>query len=293
MAYTVITVSASQLKDDGSNVGLEYEFDDAVSALLNESITSIEIQVADHQRRKGQIYELALTYDVGAVTIANPFQLLSFTGINQEDAQDLAAAFRTTNPTYFFAEPIYRYIPQLAPANGHPHVVFQIYSADSTAVSNWNIGGGSTSEPGALGDTVAVIGSNVSSSTFANGIAYTPIAKNATEQYVEFEFVANKAGTLKIGLNYSMSVSDAGDVVLGLESSNLAAGDDPTAALDDKGNTTVTPGTGTTVKNTDLTYGSYSIADGDYVYCKLSRKNVAGDTHTGDMRILGITVEIE
>lgn len=157
MAYTVITVSAEQLKSGITPTGLEDRTNAALAALLNDAITSVQIQAGEKQRRGGKIFEIGLTYDVGAVVIANPFRLVTFTGATQAAAQALATAYRAANPTYFFSEPYYRYIQEFAPATTQPHVIFQFYSEDATAEDNWQVGGGGGGGAALTADVTAAL----------------------------------------------------------------------------------------------------------------------------------------
>lgn len=159
-------------------------------------------------------------------------------------------------------------------------------------------GGGGASTPGGVGgavQTVPVVDSNVDPTSYGtSGIGYTPLAKNATEQYITFEAVAPATGTLKLSLIYAMSASNGGDVVLAVDTLKVADTGDPNGALTAGSNRTFTPGTGTTRKTATVTQVAelnISVTAGDHVYAKVTRKNVAGDTHTGSMNVFGVRVE--
>lgn len=146
---------------------------------------------------------------------------------------------------------------------------------------------------GGVASSVQALASLVASSAYAAGNPYVPLAKNATEQYVAFDLIAPQAGTLKITLLYAPSASNGGDVVFELDYLKVSAAGDPNAAITTQSSFTFTPGTGATLKtvgqDTQATLG-ITVAAGDYVYLKLSRKNAGGDTHTGSMNVVGIKV---
>lgn len=146
---------------------------------------------------------------------------------------------------------------------------------------------------GAFAQQAEVIVSLVADSTYATSSRrYIPIAKNATEQYVQFQFRASKAGTVSVKLSYAMSVSEANAVVIKVSSSSVADAGNVDAALTAGASTTFTPGTGQTRKTFTLNT-AVVVAEGDSVIIRLTRSNVAGDTHTGTFNVLEAMVTMD
>ncbi len=142
--------------------------------------------------------------------------------------------------------------------------------------------------------SVWYFGSNVAGSTYAtSGVPYTPLAKNATEQYVTWDVVAPQAGYIDLLLIYAMSVANSGDVVLELDYIKLSDGSDPNGSLSTQSSFTFTPGSATTRKSvgsdTQATL-RIQVAAGDHVLLKLSRKNSGSDTHTGTFNIESVRI---
>lgn len=157
-------------------------------------------------------------------------------------------------------------------------------------------GGGAGTDGADGGGSVQVVGSNVSSSSYGtSGVVYTPLAKNATEQYVVFQVQAWKTGTLALTVKYAMSAANAGDVALECDYGKTTDAGDPNAALTTQASFTVTPGAQTTQKHidntTDATLG-IAVTAGDVLIVKLTRKNIAGDTHTGTFNLIDIRAAI-
>lgn len=142
--------------------------------------------------------------------------------------------------------------------------------------------------------SVEVVNSNVAATAYAtSGVPYTPLAKNATEQYVTTEMVAPETGTLCFRLVYAMSVSNGGDVAFSVSKAVTTAGADPDTALTVSSTVTFTPGAGALLKTLDYADQSVlgmAVTAEDHVFVKIMRKNVAGDTHTGSLNLLGIGV---
>ena len=154
-------------------------------------------------------------------------------------------------------------------------------------------GGGSSSGAGGGGSqTVWYFNSNIASSAYAAGTPYVPLAKNATEQYVTFDIVAPATGTLTLTILYAMSAANSGDVALELDYCKTAVGGDPNAAITSQASFTFTPGAVTTMLSKTHATLALAVTAADHLFLKLSRKNVAGDTHTGSMNILAIRAEV-
>lgn len=153
-------------------------------------------------------------------------------------------------------------------------------------------GGSSTGAGGGGSQTVWYFNSNVVSSAYAAGTPYVPLAKNATEQYVTFDLVAPSTGTLTMTLIYAMSAALSGDVALELDYKKSAVGDDPNAAITTQPSFTFTPGAVSTVLNKTHATFAIAVTAGDHLFVKITRKNVAGDTHTGTVNVLGVRPEV-
>lgn len=154
-------------------------------------------------------------------------------------------------------------------------------------------GGSSSSGAGGGGSqSVWYFNSNIASSAYAAGTPYVPLAKNATEQYITFDLVAPQTGTLTLTLVYAMSAANSGDIALELDYKKSAVGDDPNAALTTQSSFTFTPGTVTTVLTKTHATMALSATAGDHFFFKLTRKNIAGDTHTGTVNVLGMRLEV-
>lgn len=145
---------------------------------------------------------------------------------------------------------------------------------------------------GGFAQALQAMNSNVAASAYAAGSPYTPLAKNATEQYVTFDLVAPQAGTIKLTLIYAPSVSNGGDMVFELDYKLTTAGGDPNAAITTQSSFTITPGTGATLKSATHSTMQIVVAAGDHLFLKLSRKNSGSDTHTGSANVLGIRAEM-
>lgn len=141
------------------------------------------------------------------------------------------------------------------------------------------------------GETVWYFSSNVASTAYAAGTPYTPLAKNATEQYVTFDIVAAWTGTVKMTLIYAMSADNSGDVALECDYAKTTAAGDPNAALTTQASFTFTPGSGATLKSKSDATLQIAVTAGDHLFIKITRKNVAGDTHTGSLNLLGVRLE--
>ncbi len=151
------------------------------------------------------------------------------------------------------------------------------------------IGMALSGQPGGGSQTVWYFGSNVAGSAYAtSGVPYTPLAKNATEQYVTWDVVAPSSGNLDITLIYAMSVANGGAVVLELDYLKLSDGSDPNGSLTSQSSFTFTPGSVTTRLSVGPSTQStlrIAVSAGDHLFFKLSRKNSGSDTHTGNFNI--------
>lgn len=147
MSFTVLTLSAETLKDGLTPNGIEGEVNAALSTVLDKVVRRVDAQIDDKQRRAGRIISVSLSIDTAAsaTTLLAPYRLVTFTGRTVQEAQSNAATYRAAYPSFFFAEPIYWYIEEFAPAVSSPHVVFQFYSTDgANGPDNWVATGGST-----------------------------------------------------------------------------------------------------------------------------------------------------
>lgn len=146
------------------------------------------------------------------------------------------------------------------------------------------------------GGSIEIYSSNVAMTAYGtSGVSYTPLAKNATEQYVQFMLTAWKTGSLEISLKYAMSASNAGDVALSVAHVEAGDGESPNGALTEEATFTITPGSNTTLHTVDSgddATMAIAVTAGDVCVVKIRRKNVGGDTHTGDFNVVDIRVEI-
>lgn len=161
-------------------------------------------------------------------------------------------------------------------------------TTDSDVTGIGGAGGVAAAAASPLANTVELLTSNVASTSHANGVTYIPLAKAATEEYVQYSFKAAGAGTTSVEVTYAMSASNGGNVVLVATQGAYAAGEDHTAALATGETFTITPGTGTTEKEATCAL-LLSVEDGDYVVVRLTRDNVVGDTHTGTFNVLAVS----
>lgn len=152
-----------------------------------------------------------------------------------------------------------------------------------------NIGTALSGQAGGGSQSVWYFGSNVAGSTYAtSGVPYTPLAKNATEQYVTWDAVAPASGNFDLTLIYAMSVANSGDVVLELDYARISDGSDPNGSLTTQSSFTFTPGSATTRKSVGPATQStlrITVAGGDHLMFKLTRKNSGSDTHTGTLNL--------
>lgn len=134
-----------------------------------------------------------------------------------------------------------------------------------------------------------LVNSNVASSAYANGSPYIPIAKNATQQYVQYDMLV-QAGLVDLYFTYAMSVANSGDLALQLDYLLSVDGNDPAAAITAQAGFIFTPGNDANRKtigpSTDSTL-RITVASAGRLLVRLTRENVAGDTHTGAMNIDG------
>ena len=134
-----------------------------------------------------------------------------------------------------------------------------------------------------------LVNSNISSSAYANGSPYIPIGKATPEQYVQYDLMV-QAGLIDLFFTYAMSVANAGDVALQLDYLFSDDGDDPTAALTAQAGFILTPGNDAlrhTVGPTQSSTLRITVPNTGRLLVKLTREDIAGDTHTGDMNIDG------
>ncbi len=145
---------------------------------------------------------------------------------------------------------------------------------------------------GGFAQSLQALNGNVAPSAYAGGAPYVPLAKNATEQYITFDLIAPQAGTVKFTVIYAPSASNGGDMVFEADYVKTTAGGDPSGAITTQSSFTFTPGTGATLKSVTHATLQFSVAAGDHLFVKLSRKNSGSDTHTGSANVLGIRAEL-
>lgn len=146
--------------------------------------------------------------------------------------------------------------------------------------------------PGGFSQCLQAFNSNVAPSAYAGGAPYVPLAKNATEQYVIFDGIAPAAGTLKFTVYYTPSASNGGDVVFEADYVKTSLGGDPSGSITTQSSFTFTPGTGAVLKSVTHATLQFTVAKGDHVLLKITRKNSGSDTHTGSMNVMGVEAEL-
>lgn len=112
-----------------------------------------------------------------------------------------------------------------------------------------------------------------------SGIRHLPVAAG---NYIAWQFVAGQTGTASLLGLYSMSESNGGTLVLNIEATPVADGEEPTATPTAQAQVSITPGTGTTRKT--LTIEVAGLTAGDLVRVKATRGT---DTHPGTMNLMG------
>lgn len=146
-----------------------------------------------------------------------------------------------------------------------------------------SVGSGGTS---LAGSNIWIAGSSQIGGTYStSGITYIPLIAGNSD-WIQFQLVSALATDATIIIKYAMSASSAGDI--DLTQQELVVSSDPDGALSAGSSVSITPGAGTTIKTTTITVSSLT-ADG-IITVKLTRSNI--DSHTGDMRIIGIKMGI-
>lgn len=152
-------------------------------------------------------------------------------------------------------------------------------------------------QAGSGASTIWAGGSDKNSSTYSgsdNGLRYTPLS-HGSDNYFEFQWIPQYTGTASLSVMYSMSASSANNVKLRLDVLKLGNSANPTTSPTTGTSFTITPGANVlthTLSSSDSSDLSIAVTAGNVVYCKLYRlgTDTVTDTHTGDMRILGVRV---
>ena len=135
--------------------------------------------------------------------------------------------------------------------------------------------------------------SSAAQAALGNGTRYWPLVEGAADT-LKFQVRVGLGGPYALRFSYYMATSHAGNVSLRVDKRKFGAGNDPTTALTAGVGFTVTPGSNTTLhmvteaNSTSCFTGE--LAEGDLVTFLVTRVNDGSDTHTGDMRVLGITL---
>lgn len=124
------------------------------------------------------------------------------------------------------------------------------------------------------------------SSYVTSGVDYTPIAPGGAAPSIDFQYGA--PGNFAVDILYAMSVANAGTVSLQLDRLVVSDGIDPDSALAAGTPDTFTPGNDTDAHLFQSAEFEITAAAGDTVRMSLSRP--AGDTHPGDIRVIGIRI---
>lgn len=129
---------------------------------------------------------------------------------------------------------------------------------------------------------------------YANGTEYVPLRRGQADT-LEFQYRADSAGTVTLKISYAMSAANGGNARLRVDRRITSVGSDPSAALTSGTAFSLAPGNDANVHaftSSDSSDMSFSVAAGDLVRVKVTRisdGSDAADTHTGDLRILGIS----
>ena len=135
--------------------------------------------------------------------------------------------------------------------------------------------------------TVELVESATPGSSYGtSGVDYTPLAPGGAAPTIDWQYGA--PGNFAIDFLYAMSVANAGDVTLRLDSLVVADGIDPDSALVAGTPVNFTPGNDTNAHLLQNASFEITAAIGDTVRFSLARP--AGDTHPGDFRLIGIRV---
>lgn len=165
-----------------------------------------------------------------------------------------------------------------------------------TAPTGPTIGGGSpgaAGPPGASGADIIDISdvdSSKASDVLANGVTYVPLVQGASDT-IAFQFVCTRTGTWAFRFAYVMSAANGGNVRFQADFLAVGDGENPAAALVTGTPFVVTPGNDTnmhTLDEGDSGDLDQALTAGDTVRVKITRTAHANDTHTGDVRVLGI-----
>jgi hypothetical protein len=126
-----------------------------------------------------------------------------------------------------------------------------------------------------------------------NGTRYWPLVEGAVDT-LKFQVRVGLGGPYALRFSYYMATSHAGNVSLRVDRRAFVDGSDPTVGLTAGVGFTVTPGSDTNlhmvteVDSTSCLTGN--LTEGSLVTFLVTRVNDGSDTHTGDMRVLGITL---
>jgi hypothetical protein len=129
--------------------------------------------------------------------------------------------------------------------------------------------------------------------TLGNGVRYWPLVEGASDT-LQFQVRVARGGVYALRIGYYMSSSHAGAVSLRVDKLVCSDAGDPTAALTLGAGFTVTPGSNTTRHTVDETSSTSlltsSLPEGALLVAKITRVADGADTHTGDARVLGLTL---
>ena len=147
-------------------------------------------------------------------------------------------------------------------------------------------GGGGAASNAAVGEMIEVCDSSAAPSTYGNGIPFVPLRQGQAD-WLRVQFVAAVTGSVDVVIVYAMSAANGGGVSLQADTVNVSVGGDPAAAADVGTPALVTPGNDALLH--EVIAATLTVAPGSLIDCTV-RRPTADDTHTGDMRVLGVVV---
>lgn len=159
-------------------------------------------------------------------------------------------------------------------------------------------------QPSALADMFEIVSSTATASAYGNGVRFVPLRPPATAiaanvgsvpDSVTAQGIMSTTGNVEIYAEYAMAAGNTGVVAQQLAFIDVTSGGDPSAALTTQTAGSITPGNDALKHEvasslyTGLAIGA--VTKGDVINVVLTRPTGSGgdaDTHTADMRLIGI-----
>ncbi len=150
----VIAAQNATILGSASGGGLEDEVNAQLATLLSHTIMNVQLGAARGAGTQNH-FQVVVTYQTGAATIATPFVLKLFTAKTLAAAGALVDAFMAAHTTYFFS-PVSFSVPDDQPRAAAPCVLGLLYNTVyADGLSHFGIGG---SGGGGGGGTVTSVG---------------------------------------------------------------------------------------------------------------------------------------